>query len=528
MLSFFGAPYFMLFFIIALGFLIGNIKIKGISLDVSAVLFVALFLGYLGFKLPHEFQTLGLILFMYTVGMQAAPGFFESFKKHGRQLFLVSLILISSATIIAVLIKYFSGLDKNMVVGLFTGALTSTPGLAAAIDSTNSPLTSIGYGIAYPFGVIGVIVFVKLLPKILKTDIKTAESDVEKQILENHPEIYPRTFILQNPNASGKTIGELKIRRITGAVISRVAHNNNIFTPSPSTVLYLGDKLHMVGPKKALQNVESIIGPAIDEELPLSNKYQVQWLLVTNKEVFGKTLRQINLSRIYSATVTRVRRSGIDLTPDPGLQLQMGDKIVVACSIENMKHVAVLFGNNDKKLSDTDFFPIAVGILLGILLGKLSISFGASFNLSIGLTGGVLFAALILGRIGRTGPLVWSMSGAATNLLKQLGLLFFLATVGTEAGSTIVDTFSNYGFSLFIWGAVITVLPMIITVFICNYIFKMNILNVLGALTGGMTSTPGLAAVESMTASEAPKIAYATIYPIAMVLLIIFLQFVLL
>lgn len=520
----FQSPFFSLFFIIAIGFIIGNIKIKGFSFDISAILFLAIFMGYLGVELPHEFQVLGLILFIYSIGIQAGPGFFASFKKQGRQLFLMALILIGSAVVVTQLVTNIFDIDKNIAVGLLTGALTSTPGLAAAIDSTSSPLASIGYGIAYPFGVIGVIIFVKLLPKLLRLKITDAEKAYEKQIKESHPELFFKTFIVENPKAAGKSIGELKIRRMTGAVISRVQHNDKTFTPTPKTVLNTGDKLRIVGPMPSFTQIETILGREINEDIPLSKEYRVQSILVTNTEAVNKTLRQINLFRLYGATVTRIRRSGINFSPSPNFVLQMGDKLVVACSKENMKNVAALFGNNDKKLSDTDFLPIAVGIVLGIIAGKLSIGFSSELSFSPGLTGGVLFVSLILGRLGRTGPVLWSMTGAATQLLRQLGLLFFLATVGTQAGSTLLDTFSNYGFELLLAGAFITLIPMFITAIVSKWLLKLNLLDILGALTGGMTSTPGLAAIDSMTESEAPKLAYATIYPIAIVLLIISLQ----
>ncbi|WP_373279987.1 TrkA C-terminal domain-containing protein [Marinilabilia salmonicolor] len=235
-------------------------------------------------------------------------------------------------------------------------------------------------------------------------------------------------------------------------------------------------------------------------------------------------LGTFNLWSNYQATVTRLRRSGIDITPSPSMRLHMGDKLTVASSRENMKQVVRIFGNNDKKLSDTDFFPIAAGIVLGIILGGLSLSFGENISFNLGLTGGILAVAMILSRIGRTGPIIWSMSGAATQLLRQIGLMFFLVEVGTKAGSQLVETYNQYGSQLFVIGGVITILPMLLAVISAHFMKKMNILTMLGAITGSMTSTPGLAAVDPMTDTNAPAIAYATVYPVAMVLLIIFTQ----
>ena len=525
-MEFFASPIFSLFFIVAIGFILGNIQFKGFSFDVSAILFLALFMGYLGIQLPIEFQTLGLVLFIYTIGVQAGPGFFESFKKQGRIYALLAVIIVVSGAIVTVAAGKIFHIDKNLCAGLLTGALTSTPGLAVAIDATQSPLASIGYGIAYPFGVIGVILFIKLMPKLMNTNIRDIEKAMEENRKKENPEILVRNYIVTNPKAVGKTLTELKVRQLTGAVISRVKQGEITITPTPLTVLKLGDKLRVVGQQDSFPLIETLLGNQIDEEIELSKEYRVQSVLVTSNEVINKTLQQINLFQVYHATVTRIRRSGIDLPPNPQTRLQLGDKLMVACSKENMKNVTSLFGDNDKRLSDTDFFPIAVGIVLGILAGKLSLSFGANFTFSLGLTGGVLMVALVLGRVGKTGKVLWSMTGAATQLLKQLGLLFFLASVGTQAGSVLVEAIATQGIKLFFVGALITVIPMVATLLMGKYYLKLNVLELFGAISGGMTSTPGLAAVEPMTDSDVPKIAYATIYPIAMVLLILVVQFI--
>lgn len=518
----FSDSYFALFFIIAVGFIIGRIQIKGISLDVSAVIFVALVFGHYGVVIPKDFQNLGLVLFIFTIGIQAGPGFFESFKKHGRELAILAVILVLSSGFITFLVFRFMHIDRSLSIGLLTGALTSTPGLAAAIDATGSSLASIGYGIAYPFGVIGVILFVSLLPKIVRSNIKDAEKQYEQELSVGHPEIYRKNFVVENENVAGKTIGELKIRHMTEAVVSRVMHGDVAVTPSSDTVLYKGDIIKAVGSETALNNVRLLIGAETDEEIPLSHKYDVRSLLLTNKDVVGKTLGQLNI-HAYSATVTRVRRAGIDFSPSPSLKLQLGDKFMVACPKESMVHVIRILGDNDKHLSDTDFLPIAVGVILGILAGKISLSFG-SFMFSLGLTGGILLTALILGRVGRTGPFMWTMTGAANQLLRQLGLLFFLAAVGTSAGVSLVATFQEYGIDLFVYGFFITIIPLILTAFVAKVFFKMNILTLLGTLAGSMTSTPGLATVDSMSDTDAAAVAYATVYPIAMVLLMVVVQ----
>ena len=519
----FTTSYFVLFLIIVIGFIIGRIKIKGISLDISAVIFVALVFGHYGMVVPKDFQNLGLVLFIFTIGIQAGPSFFESFRKNGRELALLATVLILSAGLISFVIFYFFGMDKNLVIGLLNGSLTSTPGLAAAIDSTGSPLASIGYGIGYPFGVIGVILFVNFLPKILRTNVKAEEQKYLKEQKKSFPEILKKYYVVENENVIGKTLGELNVRFMTKAVVSRVMQNNIILVPNADIVFQKGDVVKAVGTFNSLERVKLLIGSETNEVIPSDRNYDVRYILVTNKDVVKKTLGQLNILETYHATITRIRRSGINISPTPATQLQFGDKLVVVCHKDNMKDVCSIFGDDTSKLSSTDFLPIATGIILGILVGKLSINFN-DFSFSLGLTGGILMTALILGRTGKTGPFMWTMTGAANQLLRQFGLLFFLAAVGTSAGTSLLDTFQKYGLELFGYGVAITLIPMILTTIIGHYVLKLNILTLLGTLTGSMTSTPGLAAVDNMSDADAPAIAYATVYPIAMVLLIIVVQ----
>ncbi len=523
-MSVFLVASFTLFLIIAIGFIIGRIKIKGISLDISAVIFVALFFGHFGIIIPSEFQEVGMVLFIFTIGLQAGPGFFQSFASRGPSLILVASLLVSLAAGTALFTAWLFDIDYYMAVGLFTGALTSTPGLAAAIDTTGSSLASIGYGIAYPFGVIGVILFIRLLPGILNYRVKDAEQDIDMQLQNIYPEVCNRHFVVENENIHGKTIGDLKIRSMTGASISRVLSEGMAMTPSPGTILHRGDLVRAVGSREALNKVKFLIGRPTDRQIPLGEDYDVQSILVTNKEVVNKTVGQLNLFSNFNATITRIRRSGIDIVPTDTSQIRFGDKLLIASNKENMKTVAIIFGNQEKKLSDTNMFPIAAGIILGILVGRINISFSEDFSFSPGLAGGVLLVALVLGNLGRTGPVVWSMSASANQLLRQLGLLFFLAAVGTQAGEHLVETYQSYGINLFIAGILITIIPMIISSVVAHFFFRMNLLTLFGTITGGMTSTPGLAAIDPVTTSNAPQIAYATVYPIAMVLLIIFVQ----
>lgn len=519
-----NSSYFALFLIVALGFMLGRIRIKGLSLDVSAVIFIALLFGHFGVIIPKELGNFGLVLFIFTIGIQAGPGFFDSFRSKGKTLIVITLLIICSACLTGIGLKYAFDIDTPSVVGLIAGALTSTPGLAVAIDSTHSPLASIAYGIAYPFGVIGVILFVKLLPRLLRVDLDKEARRLEKERKGQFPDLTTGMLRITNPNVFGKSLIQLNARAMTGAVISRLKHDGQISIPTAHTVLLEGDYIKAVGSEDSMNQLAVLVGERVEGDLPLDTTQEIESLLLTKKDMINKTIGYLNLQKNFGCTVTRVRRSGIDLAPSPDLELKFGDKLMVVGEKEGLKGVSRLVGNDAKKLSDTDFFPIAMGIVLGVLFGKINISFSDSLSFSPGLTGGVLMVALFLSAVGKTGPIMWSMSGPANQLLRQLGLLLFLAEVGTSAGKNLVSTFQESGLLLFGVGAAITVIPMLIAVVVGRLVFKISLLDLLGTITGGMTSTPGLAAADSMTDSNIPSVAYATVYPIAMVFLILFIQ----
>lgn len=512
--------YVAFFAIVALGILLGKVKIKGISLDVSAIIFVALLFGHYGVVLPDIFQKIGLIFFIYSVGIQAGPGFFESFKKDGLKLVSIAAITVLSGAIVAVTLAYILEIDLKLAVGLFSGALTSTPGLAAAIESTESTLASIGYGIAYPFGVLAVIIFVKITPKLFGKSIQDEEKKYEDEVKADFPAIINRNFVVENKNIFGKTLGELKIRTMTKTNISRVLHNNEAFTPTAKTALQEGDVVKAVGTENDLNKVSLLIGGETDIDIPLSKHYVIQTILVTNEKVVNKSLGEIGLLEQYNATAVTIRRAGIDITPYASSKLRFGDKITVACGDQSITNVKKLLGDNRKRLTELDFLPVSMGILIGVLLGKIRFPlFG--FEFSLGLTGGVLMAAIILSRIGKTGNILWNVSGSSNQLLRKLGLIFFLVAVGTDAGGHLVETLNAGGLTYLAVGALITFVPMLLTILIGHFFLHINFLVLLGALTGAMTSTPALSALEPMTDSNGPKISYATVYPFALVLIII-------
>ncbi|MDD2634631.1 MAG: TrkA C-terminal domain-containing protein [Bacteroidales bacterium] len=518
-------PYFALFLIIILGFIVGGIKIKGIKLDVSAVLFVAMFFGYYGLEFPDTLKQIGLVLFIFTIGFQAGPSLFETFRKDGKKLVCLAAIIVISGALVSVACALVFGFSKELAGGLFTGAITSTPGLAALSELSNIKDATIGYGIAYPFGVIGVVLFIKLCPRLFKCNIKKAEKQYDIELEEKYPKVLNRNYIVESPNIIGKTISDISFRQVTGANISRILQNDSAFTPNPQTTLHSGSIIKAVGTEASLIKVQELIGKPTEFGIALNENYDVRFIIVTNKKVLSKTISELHLQSKYNIIITRIRRSGIDFSATSNIKLQFGDKIKVAGTKEDIAKLTSVLGDDSTKLHESNYLPVAIGIVLGVLLGKLSLDIG-NFELSLGLTGGVIAVAIILSRIRKIGPIVFSLTTSANQILRQIGLILFLASVGAESGSNIVAIIKEEGLSMLFSGVLITLIPMILGAIFAKYIFKIDVLQLLGVITGGMTSTPGLAAASSMTKTNAPGIAYATIYPIAMILVILCVQFI--
>ncbi|MCF6242524.1 MAG: transporter [Bacteroidales bacterium] len=512
--------YIALFIIVAFGMIIGRIKIFGFSFDISAVIFVALLLGHFGMMVPDDFMKFGLLLFIFTIGMQAGPGFFEAFRKYGRSLILTSLIaLISAAAIFIALSKIFQ-LKPDIAIGIFNGALTSTPGLAAAIESTGSAQAAVGYGIAYSFGVIGVILSINILPSIFKINIKDEEQNYEAGIRKDNPALKGVNLNVENPNINNKSIAETRISEMANVVLSKIMHQGKVRPASSKEKIYNGDILRVIGTQEAIEQAKILIGKEYPDEIPQSKEIVTEWVLVTNKDIVNKKYSEINLNKNYNTTVLKIKRSGIEISPNANSIFRFGDRLRISGGKNGVTAAKKILGNDTKKLSHTDFLPIALGILLGIVLGKINIPIG-NFSVNLGMTGGTLAAGILLSRLGKTGPVIWSMSGSANQLLRELGLLLFMASVGTQAGAHFVEAISKNGIELIISSIAIAVVPVIVGAVIGRYIFKMNFLTLLGVITGAMTSTPGLAVVNSKSDCNAASIAYATVYPVALVFVII-------
>lgn len=513
--------YGVFFLLTTIGVFLGKIKIKGVSLDTSAIFFIALIFGYFDLKIPTIIQQIGLIFFMYSIGVQAGPGFFESFKKKGAQLLSLALILSITGGIITVVLALLFKIDTYMAVGLFTGSLTSASSLAVTIENTQSALPGIGFGIAFPFGVIGVVLITRLSPKIFRINLEKEEENYLNEIHAEYPKLITKNYIVENPEIFNKTIGELGHRSLTNSNISKVYQKYSTINAKASTTLRQGDMLRAIGTSEDLLKLEKMVGKETNRHFPTHTKIIVRTFLVTNNKAINIPFGELALQQNYNVTVTSMRRSGIDITPNANSRFRFGDKVTVVAPEENMKKVGALVGDDRKKLDELDFLPIVTGILLGIIISLIKIPINNHFSFSIGLTGGVLISGLVLSKIGKTGKIIWNISGPSNQFLRKLGLIFFLSGVGTDAGGLIIDAIKTNGVSLFLIGMAITIIPMFTVLYIGKFIFKINFLRLLGALTGSMTSTPALSAIENLTKTNAPQVTYALVYPMALIIIII-------
>lgn len=516
--------YIAFFLIVALGMALGRVKVKGLSLDISAVIFVAIIFGHFGVSMPPIFQQIGLILFMFSVGMQAGPGFFEAFRSKGLQFILLAIVIIASGMLTTLGLRYIFSIDGFIATGLFTGAITSPSGLAAAVEVSDSPLVSIGFGLAYPFGIIGIILFVRLSPRIMGIGIEEEEKKYEADVHAEHPMLVYRNFVVENPNVIGKTLKELRIRKVTHTNISKILREDTAITPTSDTRLEKGDIVRASGIEDDLHTLSYLIGQQTNREIPESKKYVVRSFLISNRENVGHTIAESLFLHNYNATVTSIRRSGIDIIPSAGTRLRFGDKVTLSAPDENIEKIGKILGDSREELDEIDFLPIAAGVLVGIFIGQIHFPLGGGMEFSLGLTGGVLFSALVLSKIGKTGRIVWNVSGTTNQYLRKLGLIFFLTYTGTEAGQRIWATIQEHGYQMILAGAIISLVPMITAIIFGRKILKLNLLSLLGAITGSMTSTPALSAVEPLTKTNAPQEAYAAVYPFSLVLIIIVSQ----
>jgi len=524
--------------VIALGVFLGKIKIAGLSLGIAFVLFVGIALGHFGFSANPEvidfIKDFGLILFVFSIGLQVGPGFFSSFRKGGLTLNLLGMAVVLLGAIVVIAIHFITGTSIPMMVGIMSGAVTNTPGLGAAQQALEQisggvdvPRISLGYAVAYPFGVLGIILTMLLIRKILRVDV-TREQNLYNQVVHPVEELPEKVSILvTNKKVFGETIRELTSTINHSFVVSRILHKGDLIPAGSDTVIHENDIILVVTQKKAIPSIVAQFGILSDMDLTArTGKLISKKVLVTNKDVFGKRLGSLKLRTKYNINITRLYRSGIELVASPELRLQMGDKLTVVGDEHSMDKVVEHLGNSIRRLDEPNIIPIFIGILLGVLLGSIPFRIPGVVNpVKLGLAGGPLIVAILLSKYGYKFQLVSYTTPSANLMLREIGIVLFLASVGLASGEKFIPTLlSGDGFIWMGYGAIITLLPLLTIGFFARLILKRNYLEICGLLSGSMTDPPALAFANSIARSEAPSVAYATIYPLMMFLRIFVAQ----
>lgn len=526
-----------------LGLMFGKVKIKGISLGGAGALFVGIVLGHIGLRIDsnvlHFIQEFGLILFVYTIGMQVGPGFMDSIRRHGLVLNVLSTSIVFLGVVVTLCLYFFTDMHNNVpvLIGMLCGAVTNTPSLGAANSvfataGMDTSLTGIGYAVAYPFGVIGIIFVMLLVRIIFRQNPDKAAKDYAADIAENTKKIESCSLTLDNQNLFGTMLKDIPDLISSGVVVTRLMRGNDIFTPNGKTVIQEGDKLHIVGMPEAVAIMEKIIGRRLEKPITKENTTDsdrailVKTVLVTNKKVLGKTIGALALAERYNVNVSRVVRSGFKFTGRLDIRIKFADKLRLVGTAEGIEAAAKELGNSLTALDHPEILPAFLGIFLGVIAGSIPIAIpGMPTPLKLGLAGGPLIIAILLSRKRKIGPLNFFMANSANLMLREFGLTLFLSCVGLNAGIKFFDVLLN-GDGLYYMGlaAFITFIPLAIVATIGHLIFKVNFLSLCGVLAGATTAPPALAFANSQADSEAVNIGYVSVYPLTMLLRILSAQ----
>lgn len=530
-------------FVISLGVLLGKIKFFGVSLGVTFVLFAGILMGHLGFTgeihILHFLREFGLILFVFCIGLQVGPSFFSSFKKGGMTLNLlaVGIVLLNIAVTLAIYFIANGRVDLPMMIGILYGAVTNTPGLGAAqealnqLNYTGEPI-ALGYACAYPLGVVGIIGSIIAIRYIFR--ISLTKEDEQIKVQDNDTKHKPHNMHLEvrNESINGKTLLQVKDFLGRPFVCSRIRHEGHVSIPNHETVFYTGDQLFIVCSEEDAEAITAFIGKEIQVDWEKQGMPMVsRRILVTKSEINGKKLGSMHFRSMYGVNVTRVNRSGMDLFADPNLILQVGDRVMVVGQQDAVERVAGVLGNQLKRLDTPNIVTIFVGIFMGIVLGSLPIAFpGMPTPVKLGLAGGPLVVAILIGRFGHKLKLVTYTTMSANLMLREIGIVLFLASVGIEAGEHFVQTVVHGDGLLYVgYGFLITVIPLLIIGAIARLYFKVNYFTLMGLIAGSNTDPPALAyANQVVSGNDAPSVGYSTVYPLSMFLRIIAGQMILL
>ncbi len=538
-----GHSILLLSFVIAAGIQLGKIKIFGVSLGITLVLFVGIIMGHFGITINphviHYFKEFGLILFVYSVGMQVGPGFFSSFKEGGVTLNMLAtgIVLLGVAT--ALVIHFITGIPIPTMVGILSGAVTNTPGLGAAqqaysdmygVSDNSIPL---GYAVAYPLGVVGIILSIIVIRYIFRISFQKENEQLEQAETSHTNGAIPISLVVKNPAIFNKTVAEISsLLEHTDFVISRIWRDSDkqIDIASANTVLHENDKIFVITTEQDAEKIKIFIGEAIDMErkqwIRMESQFVNRRILITKPELNGKRLGDLKLRKLYGINITRINRAGVDLVAKPNLSLQVGDRVNVVGTETAVSNVEKVLGNSMKRLNEPNLITIFVGIALGIILGSIPFTFpGIPQPVKLGLAGGPLIVAILISRFGYHYKLITYTTQSANLMLREVGIAMFLACVGLSAGEGFVDTIVNDGGVAWIgYGFIITVVPLLIIGCVARYFFKVNYFTLMGLIAGSTTDPPALAYSNATAGNDAPSVGYATVYPLTMFLRVLTAQ----
>ena len=519
---------------------LGSVKIRGVGLGTAGVLFAGIIAGHFGKPVDHQtldfVKEFGMILFIFTIGLQLGPGFFSALRERGVSMNLLAATIVALGAIGAPLSGWLAGFDAAAVLGIFSGASTNTPSLGAATQAINTltdlaphrlALPAQSYAVTYPTAIVGIIGTLLLLKQLFRID---PVKEVEEFATKNQRQVAPlerRTLIVTNLNLDGARLDAIPGYHQTGVAISRVRHGEETRVATDSTIVRCGDRIAVVGTRAGLEQFERIVGRASDEDLIIGeSNITFRRVVVTERAVLGMTIGELDLDDRFGVAVTRVTRADIEMTAVPGLRLRFGDRVQVVGRDADLDRAAAALGNSLRELNETHFIPLFIGIFLGIALGTLPITVpGLPHPLRLGLAGGPLIVALILGRLGGIGRLVWHMPENTNLSFREFGVALFFAALGLDAGTKFFSTvFSNTGLEWMLAGVCVTVFPLILVGIFARAVWKLNFIDLSGLLAGAMTDPPGLSFASTIAGSDAPSVAYSTVYPLTMLLRVLSAQ----
>lgn len=523
------------------GLWIGNLRVRGVGLGIGGVLFGGIIVGHFvekaGLELSgdmlHVLQEFGLILFVYTIGIQVGPGFFSSLRVSGLRLNLFAVLIVVLGALVTALVHKIFAVPLPVVLGIFSGAVTNTPALGAGqqiLTDLGTPLAQVdqmgmSYAMAYPFGICGILLTMWLVRLLFRVNIEQEAQQYESHIGGDATRLHTMNIRVDNPNLDQIALQEVPILNGDSIVCSRLKRDDVLMVPAPGTQLQLGDLLHLVGKESDLHSAQLVIGTAVDTSLSTSGtELKVSRVAVTNEQVLGKKIRELHLKKRYDVVVSRLNRAGVELVPGSSASLQFGDILNLVGRPEAIEAVAAELGNAQQKLQQVQMLPVFIGIGLGVLLGSIPLFIpGFPAALRLGLAGGPLIVALVLGRIGSIGRLYWFMPPGANLALRELGIVLFLAVVGLKSGDEFFTTLvEGSGLSWIGYGILITAIPLLSAALLARLLIRMNYLTLCGMLAGSMTDPPALAFANGLHAtSGAAALSYATVYPLVMFLRII-------